>query len=37
MIAGAGACDVEQVALAVIDFFEIGVVGDILDALLGGD
>jgi hypothetical protein len=28
---------VKQMALAVVDFFDIGVVRDILDALLGGD
>ena len=37
MIAAAGARDVEQVALAVVDLFEVGIIGDILDALLGGD
>jgi len=35
MIAGAGARHVKQVALAVVDFFEIGVVRNILDALFG--
>ena len=37
MIAGAGARHVKQVPLAVVDFFEIGIVRNILDALLGGD
>jgi hypothetical protein len=34
MIAGAGARDVKQMALGVMDLFEIGIVRDILDALL---
>src|SRR5438270_2286663 len=37
MIAGAGAGDVKQMALAVVDFFEVGFVADVLDALLGRD
>ena len=37
MISGAGARDVEQVALAVLDFFEIGIVGYILNAHLRRD
>jgi hypothetical protein len=32
MIAGAGARDVKQMALGVMDLFEIGIVRDILDA-----
>jgi hypothetical protein len=34
VIAGAGARHIEQMSLAVIDLFEIGIIGDILDALL---
>ena len=34
MIAGAGAGDVQQVPLCVVDILEIGIVGDRLDALL---
>jgi hypothetical protein len=30
MIAGAGARDVQQVSVAVVDLFEIGIVSDIL-------
>ena len=37
MIPRAGAGDVEQVALGVVDFLQIGVVADRLDALLQGD
>jgi hypothetical protein len=37
MIAGTRASDTEQGPLAVIDLFEIGVVGDILDPLLRRD
>ena len=37
MIASSGAGDVEQVALGVIDFLQIGVVADGLDALLQGN
>jgi hypothetical protein len=37
MIAGASAGDVEQMALAVVDLFEVSIVGDILDALLQWD
>jgi len=37
MIAGAGARHVKQVSLAVVDFFEIRIVRDILDALSTGD
>jgi hypothetical protein len=33
-VAGAGAGDVEEVALGVVDLFEVGLVGDGLDALL---
>ncbi len=33
MIAGAGARHVKQVPFAVVDFFEVGIVGDILVAL----
>jgi hypothetical protein len=36
VVAGASASYVKQVALAVVDLFEVGNVGDILDALLGG-
>jgi hypothetical protein len=37
MITGASAGHVKQVALAVVNLFKIGIVGDILDALLGGN
>ncbi len=37
MIPGAGAGDVEQVALGVVDFLQIGVVADRFDALLQGN
>jgi hypothetical protein len=37
MIASAGASDVEQVALVVVDFFQVGVVGGGLDPLLKGN
>jgi hypothetical protein len=37
MITGAGAGDVEQVALGVVDFFEIRIVGGSLDPLLKGN
>ena len=37
MISGAGAGDVEQVALGVIDLLQIGIVADRLDALLQGN
>jgi hypothetical protein len=37
MVAGAGARHVEQVSFAVVDFFQIGIVRDILDALLRGN
>ena len=34
MVAGAGARHIEQVPFALVDFFEVGIIGDILDALL---
>jgi hypothetical protein len=34
VIAGASARDINQVPLAVVDFFQVGIVGDILDTLL---
>ena len=37
MVAGAGAGDVQQVPLGVVDIFQIGIVGDRLDALLQGN
>jgi hypothetical protein len=37
MIAGAGARDIKQVPLAVVDFFEVGIIGNILDAPLRWD
>jgi len=37
MIAGTGAGDIKQVPLGVVDHFEISIIRDIFDALLGGD
>jgi len=37
VIPGAGAGDVQQVALGVVNFFEIGIVGRGLDSLLQGN
>ena len=37
MVARPGACDIEQVPFGVVDVFEIGLVGDGLDALLQRD
>jgi hypothetical protein len=37
VIAGAGAGHVKQMALTVVNLFEIGIIGDILDALLRGN
>jgi hypothetical protein len=34
VVAGASAGDIEQVPLGIVDVFEIGLVGDVLDALL---
>ena len=36
-IAGTGARDVKQMALTVVNLFEIGIIGDILDALWRGN
>jgi hypothetical protein len=37
MVASAGASDVEQVAFGVVDLLQVGLVGDVLDALLQWD
>ena len=37
MVAGAGAGDVKQVPLAILDLFQISIVREILDALLRGN
>jgi hypothetical protein len=37
MVAGTGAGHIEQMPLGLVDFFEVGIVGDILDPLLRRD